>query len=169
LSIQSKEKRQTNYKHINKKKMKKLIILTLAVIALGTSAFADTNKKTSYNGASHFSSTFTTAKEVNWSADAKFEKVSFLENGIKKEVFYTHKGELIGSAKAFAFDKLPKSALQTITTKYTYPEFQLEDVIQFENAEGETSYFVSMDNADMKIVLEISAFGQVSVFSKEVK
>lgn len=70
---------------------------------------------------------------------------------------------------AFAFDKLPKAALQTITTKYTYPEFQLEDIIQFENAEGETSYFVSMDNADMKIVLEIPAFGQVSVFSKEIK
>lgn len=149
--------------------MKKLFILTLAVIALGTSAFADTNKKTSYNGASHFKSTFTAAKEVNWTADANFEKVSFLENGIKKEVFYTHQGELIGAAKAFAFDKLPKNALQTITTKYTYPEFQLEDVIQFENAEGETSYFVSMEHTDMKIVLEISAFGQVSVFSKEIK
>lgn len=46
---------------------------------------------------------------------------------------------------------------------------KLEDVIQFENAEGETSYFVSMDNADTKIVLETSAFGQVSVFSKEIK
>ncbi len=149
--------------------MKKLFILTLAVIALGTSAFADTNKKTSYNGAGHFNSTFTTAKAISWSADANFEKVSFLENGIKKEVFYTHQGELIGAAKTFAFDKLPKSALQTITTKYTYPEFQLEDVIQFENADGDSSYFVSMDNTSIKIVLEISAYGQVTVFSKETK
>lgn len=69
--------------------MKKLFIFALAVIVLGTSAFADTNKKTSYNGASHFKSTFTTAKEISWSANANFEKVSFLENGIKKEVFYT--------------------------------------------------------------------------------
>ncbi|MFN3667642.1 MAG: hypothetical protein ACK4S0_15880, partial [Sediminibacterium sp.] len=101
--------------------------------------------------------------------DANYEKVSFMENGIKKEVFYTHQGELIGSAKAFAFDKLPKAALQTITTKYTYPEFQLEDIIEFENAEGETSYFVSMDKSDVKIVLEITTYGQVSVFSKEIK
>lgn len=149
--------------------MKKLLILTSAVIALGTSAFADTNKKTSYNGAGHFKSTFTAATEVNWSTDANFEKVSFLENGIKKEVFYTHQGELIGSAKTFAFDKLPKSALQTITTKYTYPEFQLQDVIEFENADGDHTYFVSMDNANMKIVLEISVYGQVTIFSKEAK
>ena len=149
--------------------MKKIFILTLALVALGTSAFADTNKKTSYNGAGHFNSTFTAAKEVSWSADAKFEKVSFLENGIKKEVFYTHQGELIGTTKAFAFDKLPKAALQTITTKYTYPVFQLEDVIQFENAEGEISYFVSMDKTDAKIILEISTSGQVSTFSKESK
>ena len=149
--------------------MKKLLTLTLAVIALGTSAFADTNKKTSYNGAGHFKSTFTTAQEVNWSSDVNFEKVSFLENGIKKEVFYTHQGELIGSAKTFAFDKLPKSALQTITTKYTYPEFQLQDVIEFVNADGDNTYFVSMDNANMKIVLEISVYGQVTVFSKEAK
>ncbi|MFW2476655.1 MAG: hypothetical protein ACN4EP_07055 [Sediminibacterium sp.] len=149
--------------------MKKLFILTLALIALGTSAFADTNKKVSYNGASHFTSNYTGAKEVSWSADANYEKVSFMENGIKKEVFYTHQGELIGSAKAFAFDKLPKAALQTITTKYTYPEFQLEDIIEFENAEGETSYFVSMDKSDMKLVLEITTYGQVSVFSKEIK
>lgn len=149
--------------------MKKLLILTLAVIALGTSAFADTNKKTNYNGAGHFNSTFTAATEINWSSDANFEKVSFLENGIKKEVFYTLQGELIGSAKTFAFDKLPKSALQTITTKYTYPEFQLQDVIEFENADGDNTYFVSMDNANMKIVLEISVYGQVTVFSKEAK
>ncbi|MFN3665620.1 MAG: hypothetical protein ACK4S0_05645 [Sediminibacterium sp.] len=149
--------------------MKKLFILTLALIALGTSAFADTNKKVSYNGASHFTSNYTGAKEVSWSADANYEKVSFMENGIKKEVFYTHQGELIGSAKAFAFDKLPKAVLQTITTKYTYPEFQLEDIIEFENAEGETSYFVSMDKSDMKLVLEITTYGQVSVFSKEIK
>lgn len=149
--------------------MKKLFILTLALIALGTSAFANTDKKTSYNGASHFTSTYTGAKEVSWSADANYEKVSFMENGIKKEVFYTHQGELIGSAKAFAFDKLPKAALQTITTKYTYPEFQLEDIIEFENADGETSYFVSMDKSDLKLVLEITTYGQVSVFSKEIK
>lgn len=149
--------------------MKKLFILTLAVIALGTSAFADTNKKTSYNGSNHFASTYTKAKEVNWTSDSKFEKASFLENGIKKEVFYTPQGELIGTTKTFAFDKLPKSALQTITTKYTYPDYKLEDCIAFENAEGETSYFISMEKANMKLVLEISIFGQVSIFSKEAK
>ena len=149
--------------------MKKLFILTLALVTLGTSAFADTNKKTSYNGARHFTSTYTGAKEISWSADTKFEKVSFLENGIKKEVFYTHQGELIGATKSFAFDKLPKGAIQTITTKYTYPEYQLEDIIEFENAEGETSYFVSMNKSDKKLVLEISTYGQVSIFSKEAK
>lgn len=149
--------------------MKKLFILTLAVIALGTSAFADTNKKTSYNGSSHFTSTYTKAKEVNWTADSKFEKVSFVENGIKKEVFYTPQGELIGTTNTYAFDKLPKSALQTITTKYTYPDYQLEDCIEFKNAYGETSYFISMEKANMKLVLEISSYGQVSIFSKETK
>lgn len=151
--------------------MKKLFILTLAVIALGTSAFAaDNNKKLSFKGASHFTYAFNDVKEVSWTSEEdKFEKASFVRGGVQTDVFYTPQGELIGTSKTFAFDKLPKTALYTITTKYTYPTYQLQECIEFINANGDVNYYLSMDKADEKLVLEINKYGNVSVFSKERK
>lgn len=149
--------------------MKKFITFTLAVLFIGTSAFADNNKKIRYNGSSHFNEVFSHVSDVLWSTDGKIEKAVFMENGIKNEVFYTNQGELIGKSTTFAFDKLPKMALQTITTKYTYPTYELEDCIAFENSDGDVSYFIAMNKNNERLVLEISQYGVVSLFSKEKK
>jgi hypothetical protein len=149
--------------------MKKFITLTLAIALIGTSAFADNNKQTRINGIYHFNEAYNYVSNAIWSTDGKFDKAIFMDNGIKNEVFYTKEGDLVGKSTPYAFDKLPKSALQTITTKYTFPAYELSDCIAFENADGDTTYFISMNTEKEKLVLEISQFGSVSVFSKEKK
>jgi hypothetical protein len=61
----------------------------------------------------------------------KFDKVTFQLNNETVNAFYDKDGDLIGTSKTVNFEKLPKSALETLTTKYTYPEFQLKECIEF--------------------------------------
>jgi hypothetical protein len=145
--------------------MKKLFILALIAIATGTSAFAGPSTKV-FN---HFTTSFSKAKNVNWESSDKFDKVSFMLNNEKIDAYYGADGELIGSIKTFSFDKLPKSALETITTKYTYPNYQLKDCIEFTNAYNEKNYYVSLDKVNETLVLEITKAGTASVFAKTKK
>lgn len=148
--------------------MKQLFIMALLAIATGTSAFAGPNTiSTKVN--EHFSASFKNAKNVNWKTDNKFDKASFVIDGKKVQAFYDEFGDLIGTSKTYDFDKLPKSAIETITTKYTYPDYQLKDCIEFVSGGNETNYYISMARKNETVVLEITTGGMVSVFAKMKK
>ena len=114
--------------------MKKLFISGLLALTLITSAFAAPANAT--NAMDHFSASFANAKGVSWKTTDKYQKASFTLNNEKVDAFYDNAGEMLGISKVMAFDKLPKSALETLTTKYTFPEYQLKDCIEFTNADN---------------------------------
>ncbi|HEY1018501.1 MAG TPA: hypothetical protein VGE25_05870 [Sediminibacterium sp.] len=148
--------------------MKKLFITALAAIAIGTSAFAGPSAiSTKVND--HFAASFSKAKNVSWKSSDRFDKVSFVLNNEKVDAFYDVNGELIGTSKTMAFDKLPKSALENITSKYQYPEYQLKDCIEFTSDSKETNFYVSMEKKNETLVLEITKGGMVSVFARNKK
>jgi hypothetical protein len=145
--------------------MKKLFILALIAIATGTSAFAGPSTKVFH----HFATSFSKAKNVSWESSDKFDKVSFILDNEKVDAYYGSEGELIGTSKTLSFEKLPKSALETITTKYTYPNYQLKECIEFTYGNNEKKYYVSLDKTNETVVLEINKAGTVSVFAKTRK
>ena len=146
--------------------MKKLIITAIIAVAIGTSAFA-TPSGTSTKVNDHFAATFSKAKNVSWKKDGSIDKVSFLMGNEKVNAFYDTDGELLGTSKDLAFDKLPKAAIETITTKYTFPEYQVKECMEFTNASNEKNFYVSFHNAGETLVLEITKAGVVSVFAKK--
>jgi len=148
--------------------MKKFFITALAAIAIGTSAFAAPTTVSKYVAA-NFAASFTKAKNVTWKSNDQFDMVSFVIDNEQLNAFYDNNGELIGTSKTFAFDKLPKAALETITTKYTFPDYQLQDCIEFVNSANEKNYYVSFGKKNESVVLEINRSGIVSVFSKTKK
>lgn len=148
--------------------MKKLFITALAAIAIGTSAFAGPSA-ISNKVNDHFAASFSKAKNVSWKSSDRFEKVSFVLNNEKVDAFYDNNGELIGTSKTMAFDKLPKSALENITSKYQYPEYQLKDCIEFTSDSKEKNFYVSMEKQNETLVLEITKGGMVSVFARNKK
>ncbi len=143
-------------------------MIALVVIATGTSAFAGP-RTISTKVTDHFTTSFKQAKNITWKADDRFDKVSFMLGGERVDAFYDVEGDLIGTSKTVAFDKLPKSALEVITTKYTFPDHQLKDCIQFTNAGNEKNYYVSFDKKNETVVLEITKSGIVSVFARTRK
>ena len=148
--------------------MKKVFLMALIAIAAGTSAFAASSSAAN-KVAEHFAASFSKAKNVSWKSNPGFEKVSFELGNEKINAFYNTDGELIGTSKNLAFDKLPKAAIETITTKYTFPEYQVQDCMEFTNSDNEKNYYVSFNKTNETIVLEITKAGMVSVFAKTKK
>jgi hypothetical protein len=88
------------------------------------------------------------------------------DNSLKIQNFYNKQGELVGTTKPMDFDKLPKDAIQEITTRYTFPTYNLKECLVYTDVYGETNYFVSMSGAKEKLILAINEEGEVSVVSK---
>jgi len=149
---------------IKNKKMKKLILATALLVSL--SSFASNDNKSDVNTLAkknllrHYSG----ATNIEWKSEAQFNKASFQIENQKLEVFYDQNGDLIGTTKVVAFDKLPKAAIQTITSEYTFPEFNLRECIEFVDAYNVKKYFISMETVNDRIILEISKTGSVSTY-----
>ena len=91
---------------------------------------------------------------------------SSTNNNTKSQDFYNRQGEFIGATSQMDFDKLPKDAIQEITTKFTFPTYNLKECIIYTDAYGETNYFISMSSAKEKMILAINEDGDVSVVSR---
>ena len=148
--------------------MKKLIISGLFALALVTSAFAAPTSMNAKANA-HFLASFAKAKNVSWTSFDLYEKVSFMQDNEKVEAFYGTDGEMIGVSKTIALDKLPKDALKTITTTYTFPEYQLKDCLVFTDSDNEKTYYVSFDKANENIVMKVTPGGFLRLMSKSKK
>ena len=144
--------------------MKKLFILALVAIATTTSAFAGSTSNS--KATAHFAAAFSKAKNVTWISNGKFEKVSFVMNNEQLTAFYDADGALVGTTKKIAFDKLPKAAIETITTDFTFPQYQVRECIEFVDDNHEKKYYTSFETSDETLVLEISQNGRVSIFTQ---
>ncbi|HEX3078995.1 MAG TPA: hypothetical protein VHQ04_00970 [Puia sp.] len=142
--------------------MKKFLIACLIVVSFATSAFASNNVTISSKAMAHLEANYSAAKNVSWTISDNFEKASFTVGNEKIDVYYNEYGDLLGSTKTMAFDKLPKSALEILTTQYTFPEYELTDCIEYTDADNNKSFFVSFDLNNERIVLSISASGSVA-------
>jgi hypothetical protein len=143
--------------------MKKLFITALAALAIGTSAFAAPSS-TKTKAKNHFAASFSKAQDVSWTSNGKFEQASFVLNNEKVTAHYDVYGDLVGTSKNLAFDKLPKAALESITTTFTFPDYQLKECIEFTTSDNVKKYYVSFVTEDTTVVLEISENGRVDLF-----
>ena len=141
--------------------MKKLMIATLLVAVIGTSAFAADIEKISYKVTSSFEARFTGAKNVHWSLQATFVKATFDLNDETIEAFYTIDGEQIGISRKVDLKKLPLNAISRI--KKDYASYTAKEVIEFDR-DGDRSFYVSLVDGDKTQILEVSLYGTVSIY-----
>ena len=123
--------------------MKKMI-LALAVLVSTLSAFAGEEKITP-KVLNAFKSEFNTAKEVEWTVGHNYYKAAFVYND--KHV-------------------LPLSLQSDL--KKNYCKYWITDLFEVANTEG-TTYYITLENADTKIVLKASAESEWSVHEKTRK
>lgn len=143
--------------------MKKFILATLITVTIGSSVLAADVSKVSFRILNAFEAQFAGATDVNWTVTADYTKVKFTMEGEKVEAFFSSNGDVIGTSRKTEFKRLPLSAIQKI--KKVYAKYQVTETIEFE-LNGERKYYVSVESETDRKILEVSFYGQVSVFDK---
>ncbi len=141
--------------------MKNLVIATMMLLFIGTSAFAAT-KDAPFRSINALKKAYEQSNQITWSKYDAYQKASLVEAGMTTEMFYTLDGDLIGTSKVFAYDKLPKNALSQMAVKYAYPGFELVKCIEFVNADNEINYYLSLSALNEDLYLQVNEEGQIT-------
>lgn len=144
--------------------MKKMI-LTLAIAVSTLSAFAG-EANVSEKVLNAFNTEFNTAKEVQWTTGANYFMASFIYNEKYVNAYYNEEGELMGLTRNITTADLPM-ALQA-NLKNDYSSYWVSDLVEVTKNEG-TSYYITLENADTKLVLKAAGGYTWSQYKKVKK
>ncbi len=144
--------------------MKKMI-LALAVFFTISSAFANevTIKKEVLNA---FNSNFTNATEISWTISDTYYKAAFTLNDLKVFAFYNLDGQFLGLTRYINSLQLPVRLHSSLMKNY--PGKWITDLFEVSNDEG-TTYYITVENADTKIILKSNGGNDWSVYKKRAK
>jgi hypothetical protein len=145
--------------------MKNLLVATVLLVTLSTSAFADpanVNYTTLYN----FKAQFRQASNVTWIEEKEFTKATFTWNNEKLQAFFSPEGEMIGTSKNITLEALPVNAKRIFAKKFE--GFIVKEAIRFEG-DNESAYYLSAENEKESVILKVNDKSSVSVFKKTKK
>jgi hypothetical protein len=145
--------------------MKRLVLtLTIALSLISLSSFA-TDKEVNPAALKSFNSSFKNATEVNWTISKEYFKANFALNGQYVAAYYDAEGKLLALTRNISTSQLP-IGLQ-VNLKKNYDGLWISDLVEITNDEG-TTYYVTLENADTKLVLR-SNYQNWEKFKKQSK
>lgn len=143
--------------------MKKIFLTTLIAAMIGSQVFASDVSKVSYRVLAAFQAQFADATDVNWTVTEDYTKAKFTIEGEQVEAFFNASGDVIGTSRKTDLKRLPLNAIQKI--RKSYAKYKVTETIEFE-FNGERKYFVSLENDADRKILEVSLYGNVTIFEK---
>ena len=164
-TIVKKKKTLITYKAIN---MKKMILSLAAVMMMGFSVFANgTGNVVTQEARDAFKKDFSTASNIRWEqTNNDFLKATFSLNGQILTAYYFANGDLRAVVRNITSDQLPINLLTSLRRDYT--AFWISDLFEI-SSDGQTSYYVTIENSDKKIVLKSDDLASWGIYSKERK
>ena len=141
--------------------------MILATVLTVSTAFAFTGGETvNYRALNTFNSEFIKATDASWTVSKDFDKVTFTLNGEQLEAFYNKSGELMAVTHNISTVQLPaslkKSLKKVMGSSWITDLFEITDLDQ-------TSWYVTLETADSKVVLASHNGGRWTVFQKSDK
>jgi len=144
--------------------MKKLI-LALALVFTISCAFAN-DVTVTQQVLNSFKSNFYNAKDITWTHTNTYYKAAFTLNEQKVFAFFDLDGEYLGLSRYISSVQLPVSLLSSL--KKHYGQKWITDLFEVANEEG-TSYYITVEDADTKLVLMSTTGSEWSVYKKSEK
>jgi hypothetical protein len=147
--------------------MNKFILSIATVLMMSFSAFASGNDNAvSQQARNAFKKDFASASNISFEQKDSYVKATFSLNGSILCAYYSNDGNLQAVVRNIVSDQLPISLLTDL--KKDYDGFWITDLFEISSNE-ETTYYVTLENSDKKIVLKSSGTNYWDVFSKEKK
>jgi hypothetical protein len=139
-----------------------LTISMMLTIAL-TTAFANDNEKIDQKAKASFNNSFRGTNNVLWQQEKDFVKATFTMNNQVMYAYYNDNGDLMAVTRNILSDQLPITLMTDL--KKNYNDHWISDLFEMA-AEGQTSYYITLENADETIILKSSDFNTWSVYKK---
>ena len=134
-------------------------MLTIAL----TTAFANDSDRNAQKAKESFNSSFSSSKAVIWQTEKDFVKATFTMNNQVMYAYYNDNGELMAVTRNILSDQLPISLMTDL--KKNYSNHWISDLFEMA-ADGQTSYYITLENADETLILKSSDFNSWSVYKK---
>ncbi len=142
--------------------MKKIkTALTAIVLLLATTAFATDGVKVTAKVVAAFREDFSHASSVSWKMNSDFYFVSFQLNDVSIEAAYNADGELVGTARSMDVDQVPLAISMELAKKYS--GFTISAKVTELNFEGQTSYYIDVQDNTQVLSLKCASNGDISV------
>jgi hypothetical protein len=146
--------------------MKKMILSLATVLMMGFSVFANGTDNITQQARDAFKKDFATASDIKWEQKNNFLKATFSLNGQILTAYYFTNGDLQAVVRNITSDQLPINLVTSLHRDYT--AFWITDLFEI-SSEGQTTYYVTIENSEKKIVLKSEELSTWNVYSKERK
>jgi hypothetical protein len=153
--------------------MKPTILSLATVLIMSLSAFAGGTGGTDKNDGRNneinklavkaFNKDFVSARDISWEQKENFVRVTFTMNDQVMFAYYNNNGDLRAVVRNIVSDQLPISLLTQL--KSDYSGFWITDLFEMAS-DDQTTYYVTLENADKKIVLNSVDASDWNVYSK---
>ena len=148
--------------------MKKLLlILTLSASSFAFANAANVNP-VNERTLQAFKADFSTANDVTWASieNDGYYRATFKYNNETILAIYSPEGELLSTARYIVKEALP--IMVTTELNKQYGTHIIRTVIE-RTANGETSYFVTLENEKSSLIVQAKTSGSISIYKKLVK
>ena len=147
--------------------MKKSILMWAMMLTMGiSSAFANFEETISQRAISSFKKDFTEAQDVKWETNKDFVKATFKMNDQVMFAYYSQEGELMALTRNIVSGQLPINLLSEL--KKSYSAYWITDLFEVASS-SDASYYVTLQDADTRMILKSNGISTWQLFKKEKK
>lgn len=145
-----------------------LSIATMLMMGVSVSAFAAKNDDGVVNqmAVRSFKKDFNGASNIVWEQRDAYTKATFSLNGQVLFAYYNNNGDLQAVVRNITSDQLPINLLSSL--KKEYGSCWISDLFEIV-ADDQTSYYVTLEDSDKKIVLKSQGAEFWNEYKKEKK
>jgi hypothetical protein len=145
--------------------MKKILIAITIIFTLTANVFAG-EEKIKPEVLNAFKNKFSNAQDVVWVAGSNYYKATFNYYGHRLFAYYTTTGKLKGVTRYISSSELPLYLQHNLQKKYA--DFWITDLVEESNQNG-FNYYITLQDADQKIVLKSKYGSDWTIYSKQQK
>ena len=147
--------------------MKKSILTWALIVMVGVStSFAHGIEGVSEKVMNSFKKEFADAKDVQWESTKDFAKATFTIHGQVMFAYYNGEGNQLALTRNIVASQLPITLLSDV--KKNYSEYWISDLFEM-SSNNETTYYITLETGDQKLVLKSNDSRNWEVFKKDRK
>ena len=142
--------------------MKKIMTM-LALTLMLTTSFAFAGETINKQALKAFKSEFAGATDIAWKVGSNYYEVAFTINDQRLFAFYNDQGEFMAVTQFISSTQMPNYLRKSL--KRSYSNFWISDLFEMTN-DDETSFYVTLENADTKVILKSIDGNKWSLYNK---